>query len=102
MNVCPELPLQPEITYQMVHCNRSFHKAQPEGYTIPMERDIVPITRALLLTIGQKIAYKLLMSTEASVIPDNNKRKEIRDTIGSQIQCLGTPQHTELRTEHPS
>ena len=38
-NMCSGLPLQPEISDQMVGCNRSsFHKGQLEGYTIPTDQ----------------------------------------------------------------
>lgn len=41
------------------------------------------------------------MSTEASIIPGNNKRKKIGDVVRCKIQCLGTPQHAKFSTELP-
>lgn len=36
--MCPGLPLQPEILYQMIGFNRSsFHKGQLEEHTIPTD-----------------------------------------------------------------
>lgn len=36
--MCPGLPVQPEIADWMVGYNRSFHKGQLEGYTIPTDQ----------------------------------------------------------------